>query len=56
MRLLLDESVRGKSPVAVIVLDALSNELTALLPLVPALEQVLLSLNPRTYTRIASEA
>ncbi len=43
-------------PVAVVVLDALSNELSALLPLLPSFEESLLSLKPRTYllvTRVA---
>jgi hypothetical protein len=43
-------------PVAVVVLDAVSNELPALLPLLPSLEQALLELKPRTYllvTRVA---
>jgi len=39
-------------PVAVVVLDAVSNELPALLPLVPALERVLTSLQPQTYTHV----
>jgi hypothetical protein len=39
-------------PVFVIVLDAMSNELPALLPLVPALERALSSLKPRSYLRI----
>lgn len=43
-------------PVAVIVLDAVSNELPALLPLVPVLERALSSLKPRTYTRVESSA
>lgn len=43
-------------PVAVIVLDAVSNELPALLPLVPVLERALLSLKPRTCTRVESSA
>ncbi len=43
-------------PVAVIVLDAVSNELLALLPLVPALERALSSLKPRAYTRVESGA
>ena len=43
-------------PVAVIVLDAVSNELPALLPLLPALEQALLSLKPRTYSLVACVA
>ena len=44
-------------PVAVIVLDAVSNELPTLLPLLPALERALeralLSLKPRTYSLVA---
>ena len=43
-------------PIAVIVLDAVSNELSALLLLVPALERELSSLTPRTYTRVANKA
>ena len=43
-------------PVAVIILDAISNELPALLPLVPALDRALSSLKPRTYIRVESEA
>jgi hypothetical protein len=43
-------------PIAVIVLDAVSNELPALLLLVPALERELSSLKPRTYIRVTSEA
>ena len=39
-------------PVAVIVLDSLSNELSALLPLVPALERALASLEARTWVRV----
>lgn len=38
--------------VAVIVLDSVSNELSALLPLVPALERALAGLEPRSYIRI----
>lgn len=43
-------------PVAVIVLDAVSNELPALLSLAPVLERALSSLKPRTYTRVESSA
>lgn len=43
-------------PVAVIVLNAASNELTALLPLLPSLEQALPSLKPRTYSLVARAA
>ena len=42
-------------PIAVIVLDAISNELYALLPLVPGLERQLSSLSPRAYLRVQSE-
>jgi predicted nuclease of predicted toxin-antitoxin system len=42
--------------VAVIVLDSVSNELSALLPLVPALERVLASLEPRSYVRVDSQS
>lgn len=41
-------------PLAVIVLDVVSNDLPTLLPLIPALERVLSSLKPRTYTRVES--
>ena len=41
-------------PIALIVLDAVSIELPALLPLMPALEQALSSLKPRTYVLIAA--
>ncbi len=37
---------------AVVVLDAHSNELSALLPLVPMLEQTLTVLTPRTYVKV----
>ena len=43
-------------PVSVVLLDACSNELVVLLPLVPYLEQALLSLKPRTYARVSLEA
>ncbi|MFA5914939.1 MAG: hypothetical protein WC830_15435 [Burkholderiales bacterium] len=43
-------------PVAVIVLDTVSNELPALLPLVPGLERALSSIEPRTYTRVGGRA
>ena len=39
-------------PIALIVLEANSNELAALLPLVPRLEQALGSLKPCTFVRI----
>jgi hypothetical protein len=39
-------------PIAVIVLDAYSNELTALLPLIRNLEQALGSLQPCTFVRV----
>lgn len=40
-------------PITVIVLDAASNELPHLLPLIPGLEEILASLPPRTLVRIA---
>jgi hypothetical protein len=39
-------------PIVLIVLDSLSNELSALLPLVPALLRELTSLNPKSYTLV----
>ena len=39
-------------PVAIVVLDAESNELPALLPLVPQLLRALSSMKPRTYVHI----
>ena len=42
-------------PIAVIVLDSPSNELKALLPLIPALERELETLVPRTYVLIRAE-
>ena len=42
----------GTLPIALIVLEANSNELVALLPLVPRREQVLGSLKPRSFVRI----
>ena len=43
-------------PVAVIVLDARSIELPALLPLLPALELQLSLLKPKTYVRVSAGA
>ena len=43
-------------PVAVVVLDALSNELPYLLPLVPALEAALESLKLGSYVLLRTEA
>ena len=43
-------------PVAVVVLDAVSNELPYLLPLVPELERQLAQLVPKTYVLVAAEA
>ncbi len=43
-------------PLAVIVLDAVSNELHHLLPLVPALEAALSNLVPRSYVTVKAEA
>lgn len=41
-------------PIAIVVLDAYSNELPALLPLVPRLEQALAILVPRTYVKVGA--
>jgi hypothetical protein len=41
-------------PVAVVVLVAHSNELQALLPLVPPLEEALATLQPRTLVQIGA--
>lgn len=43
-------------PIAVVVLDAASNELAALLPLMPELLQTLASLEPRSCTRVGGGA
>lgn len=43
-------------PVAVVLLDATSNELAVLLALMPSLERVLSSLRPKTYARVAKDA
>ncbi|MGK2898498.1 MAG: hypothetical protein ACSLE9_07400 [Burkholderiaceae bacterium] len=42
---------RATLPVAVVI-DSYSNELAALLPLVPALEVVLAAPSPRTFARV----
>ena len=39
-------------PVAIVVLAAMSNELSTLLPLLPKLEAALAVLQPRTFVRI----
>jgi predicted nuclease of predicted toxin-antitoxin system len=41
-------------PISVIVLDARSNELTVLLPLIAKLEEALRVLQPRTHVRIGA--
>lgn len=60
MRLLLDECVparlRRALPIAVLVLDAVSNELPYLLPLVPALEEILTNLVEGSYVLVAADA
>jgi hypothetical protein len=43
-------------PVAVIVLDAVSNELSTLLPLLPSLEQALRPLKPCTVSLVTRMA
>lgn len=42
-------------PVTVVVLDAVSNELAVLLPMVPALERELAALVPESYRLITSD-
>jgi hypothetical protein len=44
----------GTLPIAVVVLDAKSNELPYLLPLIPKLEEALANLLPRTFVRIGA--
>jgi hypothetical protein len=39
-------------PIALVVLDSISNELSALLPLVPALLRELASLQPKSYALV----
>jgi hypothetical protein len=46
----------AKLPVAVVVLEALSNDLPSLLPLVPALERALAALAPRRFVRVSADA
>ncbi len=41
-------------PITVIVLDAKSNELPYLLPLIPKLEEALANLLPRTFVRVGA--
>lgn len=41
-------------PIAVVVLDASSNELVALLPAIPKLTQVLANLSPCTVVRVSA--
>ena len=43
-------------PIAVVVLDAKSNELSYLLPLMPALEAVLMNLAQGSYVLVAADA
>ncbi len=42
-------------PIALIVLDSYSNELHALLPLVPALERALAKLVPKSYVLVQAD-
>ena len=46
----------SKLPVAVLVLDAVSNELPFLLSLVPALEEALLNLKPGNFVLVRLDA
>jgi hypothetical protein len=43
-------------PVAVVVLDAVSNDLQTLLTLLPELEQALATLQPRSCVRVSASA
>ena len=43
-------------PIALVVLDSVSNELHALLPLLPLLEQELVALEPKSYVLVRSAA
>jgi hypothetical protein len=43
-------------PIAVLVLDSVSNELHALLPLMPTLERELEKVVPRSYVVVRAEA
>ncbi len=43
-------------PLALVVLDALSNELVVLVPLIPELERVLASLAPKSYALVRGVA
>ena len=43
-------------PIALIVLDAISNEAHVLRALLPALERALISLRPKSYVLISSDA
>ena len=40
-------------PISIVLLDAYSNELAVLLPLVPGLERVLSALSSKTFVRVA---
>lgn len=51
-----DQQNTANLSVAVLVLDAVSNELQHLLPLVPALESALASLKPGAYLLVRAEA
>ena len=53
-KILLYQQNTTSLPVAVVVLDALSNELSFLEPLVPRLENALSSIAVRSYTRITA--
>jgi hypothetical protein len=46
----------AKLPIAVIVLDGVSNDLHALLPLIPGLETALAHLNPCSYVLVEAPA
>ena len=44
-----------KLPLSVVVMDAPSNELSSLLPIVPVLERALLTLAPCSYTLLCAD-
>ena len=47
---------QAKLPISVLVLNSYSNELTSLLPLIPALEKCLLNIVPGSYVLVNAEA
>ena len=47
---------QAKLPISIFVLNSCSNELTSLLPLIPALEKCLSNLVPGSYVLVTTEA